>query len=106
MALVLAAGMGLFEGIDKAAYSSPAWTEFRRFFDARTELYDFAGGAPDYAGNEAFYDSEGITKEEVSLYQNYTMRMGQRPGLSPLPCGSICTRCLWERGMPPGPWSR
>ncbi len=78
MALVLAAGMGLFEGIDKAAYSSPAWTEFRRFFDARTELYDFAGGAPDYAGNEAFYDSEGITKEEVSLYQNYNFALDER----------------------------
>lgn len=75
MLLVLAAGMGLAAGIDRAAYSSSGWTEFRRFFDARTELYDFAGGAPDYAGNEAFYESAGITGEEVTLYQNYNFAL-------------------------------
>ncbi|MGN1022473.1 MAG: hypothetical protein ACI4OJ_03160, partial [Lachnospiraceae bacterium] len=71
MLAVLVVGMGIFSGIDRAACSSPDWTEFRNFFDARTTLYDFAGGAPDYAGNEAFYDGAGITREEVSLYRNY-----------------------------------
>lgn len=71
MLAALLVGMGIFSGIDRAACSSPDWTEFRNFFDARTTLYDFAGGAPEYAGNEAFYDGAGITREEAALYRNY-----------------------------------
>ncbi|MCR4754421.1 MAG: hypothetical protein K5868_02705 [Lachnospiraceae bacterium] len=57
-------------GIDRAAYSSPEWKEYRRFFDMRTELYDFTG-VPDYEDNKSFYDSAGISEEQVKLLKGY-----------------------------------
>lgn len=56
--------------IDAAAYSSPEWKEYRRFFDARTELYDFTG-VPDYEENKSFYDEAGISKKQVKLLTDY-----------------------------------
>lgn len=55
---------------DRAAYSSPEWKEYRRFFDARTDLYDFTG-VPDYDKNVTFYEEEGITREQYGLLTDY-----------------------------------
>lgn len=68
--LVMGIGIGVIYGIDAAAYSSPAWSEFRNLFDARTQLYDFAS-VPAYDGNEEFYDSIGLDASEVTLLSNY-----------------------------------
>ena len=57
-------------GADRAAYSSPEWKEYRRFFDARTDVYDFTG-VPDYDENKEFYLSAGITEEQVRLLTEY-----------------------------------
>lgn len=57
-------------GIDRAAYSSSEWKEYRRFFDARTEVYDFTG-VPDYDSNQAFYEEEGITRDQYELLIDY-----------------------------------
>ncbi len=57
-------------GIDRAAYSSPEWKEYRRFFDVRTELYDFTG-VPDYDENLTFYEEEGITRNQYELLIDY-----------------------------------
>ena len=51
-------------------YSSPEWKEFNRFFDNRTELYDFQY-IPDYEENKAFYDSIGLSKSQWQLLVNY-----------------------------------
>ncbi|MCD8379402.1 MAG: hypothetical protein LUC95_03545 [Lachnospiraceae bacterium] len=69
--LVVALGMGACYLCDMAAYSSEEWQEFRTFFDNRTELFDFLGRAPEYEGNEAFYDRIGLSEEEVELLVNY-----------------------------------
>ena len=52
------------------AYSSPQWKEFNRFFDNRTELYDFQY-IPDYEENKAFYDGIGLSKSQWQLLVNY-----------------------------------
>ncbi|MBR5360369.1 MAG: hypothetical protein IK123_05705, partial [Lachnospiraceae bacterium] len=57
-------------GIDRAAYSLPEWKEYRRFFDVRTELYDFTG-VPDYDDNVSFYEAEGITRDQYELLIDY-----------------------------------
>ncbi len=51
-------------------YSSPEWKEFNRFFDNRTELYDFQY-IPGYEENKAFYDSIGLSKSQWQLLVNY-----------------------------------
>ena len=56
--------------IDTIAYSGSEWREYRRLFDARTEVYDFTG-IPEYDTNEDFYESEGITRERWQLLVNY-----------------------------------
>ncbi len=56
--------------VDGIAYSSPEWKEYRRFFDARTDVYDFTG-IPDYEQNKSFYDEAGITEEQVDLLTDY-----------------------------------
>ncbi len=56
--------------IDGIAYSSSEWNEYRDFFDARTELYDFTG-VPNYDDNAAFYEEEGISREQYDLLINY-----------------------------------
>ncbi|MCI2048583.1 MAG: hypothetical protein LKJ76_02550 [Lachnospiraceae bacterium] len=73
--LVLLAGLALAYGADDAAYSSSAqWKEFRSWFDARTELYDFAA-IPSYGENSAFYDSIGVDSETVALLQDYNFAL-------------------------------
>ena len=52
------------------AYSSPEWKEFNRFFDNRTELYDFQY-IPDYEENKAFFNGIGLAKSEWKLLVNY-----------------------------------
>lgn len=65
-----AAGTALSFLGDFAAYRSPQWQEFRRVFDARTQLYDFYG-IPKYGGHAAFYESIGMGEAEYTLLQNY-----------------------------------
>ena len=72
--LVLLLCFGVLTGIDRAATASSSWKSFRAFFDARTQLYDFEQ-IPPYEGNEAFYDANGITKEQVMLLQNYNFAL-------------------------------
>lgn len=62
--------------IDKVAYSSSDWREFRQFFDARTEVYDFTG-IPDYNANSDFYEGQGITLEQYSLLVNYNFAIDE-----------------------------
>lgn len=70
---------------EKVAYGSSEWTTFTDFFDARTELYDFRG-IPPYEGNEDFYDSEGLLKEEQVLLENYNFGIDDK----------IDGKLLWE----------
>lgn len=75
-AIVLFLGLVVCKGIDIAAYSFGGWPEFRRLFDARTELYDYQT-IPEYEGNEEFYDSIGLDEAEVELLFNYNFGLDE-----------------------------
>lgn len=68
--------MGIVMGMDALAYRQEGWSEYRAFFDARTKLYDFYG-IPAYEGNEAFYESIGLSKESYDLLQNYNFALDE-----------------------------
>ena len=70
IAVVILAGIVITFLIDTIAYSGSEWREYRRLFDARTEVYDFTG-IPEYDTNEDFYESEGITREQWQLLVDY-----------------------------------
>ncbi len=57
-------------GAHRLANSSSEWSEFVRFFDNRTEVYDFQG-IPEYEENKEFYDSIGLSEQEQGLLSNY-----------------------------------
>lgn len=70
IAAIILAGVVFTFLIDTIAYSGSEWREYRRLFDARTEVYDFTG-IPEYDTNEDFYESEGITREQWQLLVDY-----------------------------------
>lgn len=70
------AGLLLNQGMHMAAHGSEGWQEFNRFFDARTNLYDYQG-IPAYEGNEAFYETIGLTEAEQMLLVNYNFGMDE-----------------------------
>lgn len=78
--ILLAAGVLLLMGAgllaDHAAYGSMEWTSFRRFFDARTSVYDFYG-IPDYETNAEFYDEIGLSQEAYTLLVNYNFELDE-----------------------------
>ena len=64
--------LSLFAGEagNRIGYRSDEWRAFYRFFDARTQLYDFQR-IPEYEGNEEFYQSIGLGASEAELIRNY-----------------------------------
>lgn len=59
-----------------AAYSSKEWRTFTKFFNNRTELYDFQV-PPDYEAHKEFYDSIGLSESEKILFDNYNFGMDE-----------------------------
>ncbi|WP_130837355.1 hypothetical protein [Lachnoclostridium sp. Marseille-P6806] len=74
--LLMALGLGAGRAADAAAYRSGEWRTFRRFFDARTELYDYYH-VPPYAGNEAAYELLGLSGEQAALLENYNFGLDE-----------------------------
>ncbi len=74
LCLTLVLGLVICTGLHKLAYSRADWKEFNRFFDNRTELYDFQY-IPDYAENKDFYDSIGLSESEQQLLINYNFAL-------------------------------
>lgn len=74
-AIILPMLIGL--GVNKLAYSDNEWSEFSSLFDARTNLYDYQI-IPEYEGNEAFYDSIGLNREEAYLFENYNYGLNDK----------------------------
>lgn len=54
----------------RVAYRGEEWKEFRRFFDARTTLYDYTG-VPLFEMNETFYETNNIGEIQYKLLDNY-----------------------------------
>lgn len=67
-ALLFGMAAGLL--VDSMARGSASWREFGRFFDARTQIYDFYG-IPDYEQNREFYTSIGMGPAGQELLENY-----------------------------------
>ena len=76
IAAIILAGIVITFLIDTIAYSGSEWREYRRLFDARTEVYDFTG-IPEYDTNEDFYESEGITWEQWQLLVDYNYALDE-----------------------------
>ena len=79
--IVAAMGAGMLAGkaADVAACASPQWREFRSFFDARTELYDFyLHDIPAYDEARDLYDSLGMGPASAELLTNYNFGLDER----------------------------
>lgn len=73
---VILLGMGLSLVIDVIAYSSEDWKEFRDFFDARTQVYDYTW-YPAYEEAEEFYHEIGASEVQVTLIDNYNFGLDE-----------------------------
>ena len=62
--------------VNRLAYGAEEWQRFYRFFDARTEIYDFLGW-PDYEKNREFYEKEGLTGAQAALIENYNFALDE-----------------------------
>ena len=76
MAAPIFIGIAITFIVDNIAYSGSDWREYRRLFDARTDVYDFTG-IPEYDTNEEFYESTGITREQWQLIVDYNYALDE-----------------------------
>lgn len=72
LCLVILAGMGVIFGVEKYAYRSQEWKEYREFNIARAEILDYYG-YPDYDTHREGYEELGISKEEYDLLASGTL---------------------------------
>ncbi len=62
--------------IDALAYSGKEWKEFRGFFNARTQVYDYTW-YPEYEEAQEFYRDLGVTPAKVTLIDNYNFGLDE-----------------------------
>lgn len=74
--LVMAMGLGIMTGLDQLAYRSSDWKQYRAFFDARTEVYDFTW-YPDYETHPEVYEENGISQIQYRLIDNYNFGLDE-----------------------------
>ena len=74
--VALLVGLGVFAGADYFAYRSQQWKEYRSFFDARTDVYDYTW-YPNYEEQQAFYEEQGISKIQYQLIDNYNFGLDE-----------------------------
>lgn len=86
---------------DGAAHRSGEWQEFRRVFDARTQIYDFYE-LPEYDVHEAFYTGAGITAEEYELLSNYNYGVDDAIDADKLEAVEAYARSVYEQSRTVG----
>lgn len=69
-------GLGILAGIDHMAYSNSEWQEYRGFFDARTDVYDYTW-YPNYEEQKEFYQTNGIEEIQYRLIDNYNFGLDE-----------------------------
>lgn len=74
---IILAALGVAQVLHMAAYAGQDWKEFTRFFDERTQLYDYQF-IPDYEENREFYDSIGLKRSEQQLLVNYNFSLDSK----------------------------
>lgn len=67
--LILAVTLGLLLA-DRTAYTKSGWREFREFFQARTDVFDYYDLLP-YEEYPQLYEPYGITEEEYCMMRIY-----------------------------------
>lgn len=75
---ILLFGMMMSFVIDLAAYSGDEWQDFRRFFNARTTVYDFY---PDVVTQDVYGDALrelGISPSQQMLLRNYNFGLDEK----------------------------
>lgn len=73
---VLAAGMLLILGVEKIAYHSKEWKEFLAYNMDRSTIMDYYE-LKNYEEQPGFYDSLGLTPEEVENLQRYSLYLAE-----------------------------
>lgn len=71
--------------VDAIAYRSDAWQEYRDFFNARTQVYDYTW-YPSYEEASDFYHEIGLEEAQVALIDNYNFGIDKE----------ICGDTLWS----------
>lgn len=69
-------GLGIFAGMDTLAYRSQEWQEYRGFFNARTDVYDYTW-YPNYEEQKEFYEVNEITEIQYRLIDNYNFGLDE-----------------------------
>lgn len=77
VAVFLVLGMALSLLIDSAAYSSGEWRDFRRFFDARTTVYDFYQEVVTQDGYQDALAGLGVSPAQQMLLRNYNFGLDE-----------------------------
>lgn len=60
--------------INKVAYGSEEWNQYREFNRERTRVYDY-NLFPNYSGEKEFYDLAGISEDEYSALVEYDLEL-------------------------------
>ncbi len=74
--ITLLVGLGIFQGTDYMAYRNEGWKEYRGFFDARTQVYDYTW-YPNYEEQKEFYRENGISEIQYRLIDNYNFGLDE-----------------------------
>lgn len=67
---VVVGSIVILQVIHEVAYGGEDWKEFFRFFDNRTEIYDYHK-VPSYNENVEFYESIGLNENDCRLLLNF-----------------------------------
>lgn len=104
--VVMILGLGLSAGVDYLGYRDADWQEYRGFFDARTDVYDYTW-YPNYEEQKEFYEANDISEMQYRLIDNYNFGLdesitentletiasyGERPKM----LGSVSYRIKWS----------
>ena len=73
--ILLGMGFGLL--VDRAAYSSPEWRDFSRFFDDRTRLYDFHMDVVTDGTHAGELAGLGVSEAQQMLLANYNFGLDE-----------------------------
>ena len=74
--LVIVLGLSLSFAGDYFAYGSTEWKEYRGFFDARTDVYDYTW-YPGFEEQKEFYEEKGISEIQYRLIDNYNFGLDE-----------------------------
>lgn len=74
---LVALGMALSFLIDLAAYGGEEWRDFRRFFNARTTVYDFYPGVVTQDAYGETLLEQGVSPSQQTLLRNYNFGLDE-----------------------------